>query len=182
MATIPVLTTERLVLRPFRMEDAPAVARMLLTPHIAEHTLNFPHPYPPGFAEHWISRHRAWAERGVHLQWAICLPDDTPVGAIGIALSADPPHGDIGYWIGPEYWNRGYATEATKAVIAYAFEVLGLPRVQATCFVENEASARVLRKAGMSLEGYLHDGFRDRDGNPRDGELYSVTRSAGGTR
>ena len=176
---IPTLTTERLVLRPFRMDDAPAVARMLLTPHIAEHTLSFPHPYPPGFAEGWISRHRAWADRGVHLQWAVCLPDDTPVGAIGIALSANPPQGDIGYWIGPDEWNRGYATEATRAIIAYAFETLDLPRVQATCFVGNKASARVLQKAGM-VEERLLPGHLVKDGIPRDVRLFAITRNPAG--
>lgn len=179
MAAIPVLTTQRLVLRPFRMDDAPAVARMLLTPHIAEHTLNFPHPYPPGFAEDWISRHRAWAERGIHLQWAITLRDGTPVGAIGMALSADPPHGDIGYWIGPDFWNRGYATEATRAVIAYGFGTLRLPRIQATCFVENEASARVLQKAGMAEEAVLADHLL-KDGVPRDVRLFAITRDTAG--
>lgn len=181
MATIPVLATERLVLRPFRTDDAPAVARMLITPHISEHTLSFPHPYPPGVAEDWISRHRAWADRGIHLQWAITLPDDTPVGAIGIALSADPPHGDIGYWVGPDFWNRGYATEATRAVIAHAFATLGLPRVQASCFVENGASARVLQKAGMVEEGVLSDHLL-KDGVPRDVRLFAITRDTAGER
>ena len=179
MATIPTLTTERLVLRPFRRDDVPAVERMLITPHIAEHTLNFPHPYPPGFAQDWISRHLAWAERGIHLQWAIALRDDTPVGAIGIALSTDPPHGDIGYWVGPDYWNHGYATEAAKAVIAYGFGTLDLTRMQATCFTGNEASARVLQKAGMREEGVLPAHIL-KDGVPRDVRLFAIHRDPAG--
>jgi RimJ/RimL family protein N-acetyltransferase len=172
---IPTFATERLVLRPFRLDDIPAVERMLLTPHIAEHTLNFPHPYPPGFARDWITRHLAWAERGIHLQWAIALHDDTPVGAIGIALRVDPPEGDIGYWVGPDYWNNGYATEATMAVIAYGFDTRGLPRIKATCFVENHASARVLQKAGMREEGLLPEHIL-KDGIPRDVRLFAVSR------
>lgn len=175
MATIPTLTTERLRLRAFRMDDVPAVERMLLTPHVAEHTLNFPHPYPPGFAQDWITRHTLWAERGIHLQWAIALHDDTPVGAIGIALRADPPEGDIGYWVGPDYWNNGYATEATKAVIAYGFGTLGLSRIQATCLTGNDASARVLQKAGMREEGFLPAHIL-KDGVPRDVRLFAITR------
>lgn len=175
MATIPTLTTDRLVLRPFRLDDAPAVERMLLTPHIAEHTLNLPHPYPPGFARDWITRHAAWAARGIHLQWAIALRDDTPVGAIGIALSDDPPHGDIGYWVGPDYWDNGYATEATRAVIAYGFKTLGLPRIQASCFTGNDASARVLQKVGMREVGFL-PAHIVKDGVPRDVRLFAITR------
>lgn len=172
---LPTLTTDRLILRPFRMDDVPAVENMLSTPHIDEHTLNFPHPYPPGFAEGWISRHQGWAEHGTHLQWAVALQDDTPVGAIGIALRADPAHGDIGYWIGPDHWNKGYATEATRAVIAYGFDTLGLPRIQASCFVGNDASARVLQKAGMTEEGTLREHLL-KDGVPRDVRLFAITR------
>jgi [ribosomal protein S5]-alanine N-acetyltransferase len=174
---IPTLATDRLLLRPFRMDNVPAVERMLSTPHVAEYTLSFPHPSPPGFAHDWISRHARWAERGIHLQWAIALRNDTPVGAIGIALRTDPHHGDIGYWIGPDYWNNGYATEATKAVIAYGFDTLGLPRIQASCFVGNDASARVLQKAGMVEEGILHKHI-EKDGVLRDVRMFAITGSA----
>jgi [ribosomal protein S5]-alanine N-acetyltransferase len=173
---LPTLATDRLLLRPFRMDDVPAVERMLSTPHVAEYTLSFPHPSPPGFAQDWISRHAIWAERGIHLQWAIALRDDTPVGAIGIALLSDPPHGDIGYWVGPEHWNRGYATEATRAVIAYGVGRLSLPRIQASCFVGNAASARVLQKAGMVEEGTLR-AHLVKDGVPRDVRMFTVTEA-----
>lgn len=175
---IPTLATRRLTLRPFRPDDVPAVERMLATPHIDKYTLNFPHPSPPGFAQDWISRHPIWAERGIHLQWAVALHDNTPVGAIGIALIDEPPHGDIGYWIGPEYWNNGYATEATKAVIAYGLDALGLPRIQASCFVGNDASARVLLKAGMTEEDTL-PGYIVKNGVPRDVRTFSIRRPAG---
>lgn len=174
---IPILNADRLVLRPFRRDDIPAVVRMLSTPHIAEFTLSFPHPPPPGFARDWIGRHRMWAQRGIHLQWAVALHDDTPVGAIGIALRSDPPHGDIGYWIGPAYWNHGYATEATRAVIVYGFDRLHLPRIQASCFVGNDASARVLLKAGMVEEGTIRNHIV-KDGVPRDVQMFSITKGA----
>lgn len=174
---IPTLVSDRLVLRPFRDDDIPAVERMLSTPHIAEYTLNFPHPPPPGFARDWIGRHRMWARRGVHLQWAVALPDDTPVGAVGIALRPDPPCGDIGYWVGPDYWNHGYATEATRAVIAYGVDNLHLTRIQASCFTGNDASARVLQKAGMVEEETLHAHIL-KDGVPRDVRMFSLMKRA----
>ena len=64
---------------------------------------------------------------------------------------------EIGYWIGEEYWNQGYTTEAVRAVIRYGFEVLGLHRITAGHFVDNPASGKVMEKAGMVFEGKLKD-------------------------
>lgn len=175
MPTIPLLTTPRLVLRPFREDDANAVERLLSTPYVAEYTLSFPYPYPPGAALVWIRRQHEWAKEGKHLQWAITRPPDEVIGAIGIAIRGEPRIGDIGYWIGPDSWNRGYATEATRAVIAYGFDVLQLPRIQATCFVENGASSRVLEKAGMTFETELPEGVV-KNGQPRDVRLFRIAK------
>lgn len=170
MAMIPVLTTDRLVLRPFRDADAPAVARILSTPRMYEHTLRFQHPYPVETARSWIGQHNAWAERDLHLQWAITLPDGTLIGTISLALERNPPQGDLGYWIGVDYWSRGYATEAARAVIAYGFDVLRLERVEATCFATNAASIRVLEKAGLRRETLLPKHIED------NGIMYDVLR------
>lgn len=178
MTTIPTVTTARLVMRPFREDDVPAVERLLSTPHVAQQTLNFAYPYPPGAALDWIRRHSLWAERGLHLQWAITLPHDEPIGTISIALRDEPPHGDVGYWIGVDHWNRGYATEATRAVIAYCFEALRLPRIIASCFVGNDASARVLEKAGMTEE-WLLPGQAVKDGVPRDLRWFVISARPG---
>lgn len=161
MATIPVLSTNRLVLRPFRDDDAPAVARLLSTPRMSEHTLSFQHPYPVETARSWIGQHNAWAEEGVHLQWAVTLPDNTLVGTISLALQQDPPQGDLGYWIGVDYWNNGYATEAARAIVNYAFDTLRLSRIEASCFATNTASIRVLEKAGLRREAILPEQIED---------------------
>jgi len=59
----------------------------------------------------------------------------------------------MGYWIARECWNRGYATEAAAALLAYAFEALGLHRVYARHFPRNPPSGRVMQKLGMVYEG-----------------------------
>jgi RimJ/RimL family protein N-acetyltransferase len=175
MTTIPVLPTDRLVLRPFREDDAPAVDRMLATPHIAEHTLSFSHPSPPGAALAWVRRRLEWAEQGINPQWAITLPGDQLIGAVGILLHDNQPAGSIGYWIGPEFWNRGYATEAARAVIRYGFDTLRLRRLEAMCFVDNLPSARVLEKAGMRFEE-RRDAHVLKDGLSRDVLVYGIAR------
>jgi len=71
---------------------------------------------------------------------------------------ADDRHdvaGVLGFWIGTDYWSQGYATEAGRAVIRFAFEQLNLNRVHAHHMVRNPASGRVLEKLGMKREGVL---------------------------
>lgn len=172
----PTLTTGRLVLRSLLETDAPVVQRLLSTPHFAPHTLSFPYPYPPGAAIEWIRRKRSREEEGVEHQWAITLSDGELVGSIGIATPPGTHLGHIGYWIGHDYWNRGYATEATRAVIAYGFGHLGLTRIEAMCFPGNPASARVLEKAGLSFEE-RREAHINKDGQPRDVLIYSLIRN-----
>ena len=79
------------------------------------------------------------------------------VGAIGLKPGDDVHRlsAEIGYWLGEEFWNRGIATEAVKAVTEYAFESLEMVRVHAEVFAWNGASMRVLEKAGFMKEGVL---------------------------
>jgi len=173
MATIPTLRSERLILRPFRDGDAPGVARILSAPNMFEHTLRFKQPYPVETAANWITSHADDAARGLKLQWAIALANDTLIGTVSLALEQEPPKGDLGYWISVDHWNRGYATEAVRAAIAYGFDVLRLPRVEAMCFATNAASMRVLEKSGLVLEKTL-PGYIAVDGQPRDVLLYAI--------
>jgi len=71
---------------------------------------------------------------------------------------------DIGYELAPAHWGRGYATEAARAIVAFGFRELGLHRISATCIADNEGSARVLKRAGLRLEGRLRENehFRGR--------------------
>lgn len=75
--------------------------------------------------------------------------------------------GHIGYWIDRNYANRGYTTDAVNAMTRYAFEILGLHRVEINVRPENEASCRVAEKAGYSYEGdraaFLHISGQWRD-------------------
>jgi len=82
-------------------------------------------------------------------------------------------HGDIGYVLATDAWGQGYATEATRALVAFGFEGLALHRIWATCDVDNHASARVLEKIGMQREGHLRQHVR-RNGEWRDSYLYAV--------
>src|SRR5262245_7478814 len=132
----PTLETERLTLRPFVAADAAGVERLAGAREVAEGTLTIPHPYPKGGGAMWIGTHAEGWESGTRVSFAIVeRATGTLVGAIGVVVEPDHSHAELGYWIGVESWNRGYATEASRAIVAFAFESLGLHRIQARHFV-----------------------------------------------
>jgi [ribosomal protein S5]-alanine N-acetyltransferase len=155
MGPQPTLRTERLLLRPFVLEDAAVVQRLAGARDVADTTLTIPHPYLDGMAESWIRTHgEAW-QRQERATFAITAPQNGVVGAVALTLRLEHRRAELGYWIGRPFWNRGYATEAVRAVLAFGFEQLDLNRIHASHFTRNPASGRVMMKAGMRLEGTL---------------------------
>ena len=161
----PTIETERLVLRPFAMEDAADVQRLAGDPAIADTTLNIPHPYPDGAAESWITTHQERWQSGLGVICAITLRSTGElVGAISVlGISQQNSHGEMGYWIGKPYWGNGYCTEAARALIRFSFATMGLHRVFAHHLARNPASGRVMAKAGMRYEGTLREHTRKAD-------------------
>jgi ribosomal-protein-alanine N-acetyltransferase len=144
-----MLETERLVLRPFEADDAPAVEREVSRVEIAR-MMAVPHPYPEGGASMWIAQSEPGRDFAIVLRQTGEL-----VGAISISPDEQHRRASLGYWCGVAHWGRGYATEAVRAIIEYGFVQLALDRVHADCYADNPASRRVLEKAGMTLEGCL---------------------------
>jgi RimJ/RimL family protein N-acetyltransferase len=152
----PTLETTRLLLRPFTLADARDVQRLAGEREVASTTLNIPHPYEDGMAEEWIGTHQEKYERGELVNFAIVRrADNALMGAIGLRITQQHTHAELGYWLGKPYWNAGYGTEAAYAVVAYGFERLGLHRIHASHMTRNPASGRVLQKIGMRSEGCL---------------------------
>jgi RimJ/RimL family protein N-acetyltransferase len=171
---IPTLETARLVLRPFRLDDAPDVQRLAGDRAIAATTLAIPHPYVDGMAQKWISKHQTYFDQGKGITFAISRrTDGSLVGAMSLmGLEADH-QAELGYWVGRPYWDQGFCTEAGEAVLRYAFTQLDLVRVHCHHFARNPASGRVMRKLGMQ-----HEGTRRRHvkkwGKFEDVELYGI--------
>ena len=97
------------------------------------------------------------------------------VGSIGMILTPEHQRGEIGYWIGVPYWNRGYATEAGIAVVEYGFRELDLNRIDAHHFGANPASGRVLEKLGMTCEGRMRQNIC-KWGELKDTVHYAILR------
>jgi RimJ/RimL family protein N-acetyltransferase len=177
VSNIPTLTTDRLLLRPFTMDDVERVTGLLQTPDVAATTLYVPYPYSSEDAATWIATHPHAAELGQSLNWAICDREDGLVmGTIGIDINAYHNRGMLGYWMGVPYWGQGFTSEAAQAVVDYGFAARGLHRIEATCMPHNIGSSRVMEKAGMTYEGTLREYYRKADGF-RDAAMYAVLRS-----
>lgn len=176
MPNQPSLTTERLVLRPFSLADAADVQRLAGDREIASTTLHVPHPYEDGLAEKWISSHAELFERGVQVNFAICLRESGQfAGSIGLVIDPSHERAELGYWIGRPFWGNGYCTEAAQAVLAYGFQSLGANRIQAHHFGRNPVSGRVMQKLGMRYEG-LERQYHKKWGQFEDRAGYAILR------
>lgn len=161
---IPVLKSDRLLLRPFLLTDASNVQRLAGNRAIADTTLNVPHPYEDGMAEEWILTHQPKSEAGELAAFAITTKvEGELIGAIGLRIDGPFSRAELGYWIGEPYWGRGYCTEAATRIVQYGFAELELHRVHASYFARNPASGRVLQKIGMSQEGVARQHIRKWD-------------------
>ena len=125
-ASIPVLETDRLVLRAPRLGDAKTVTMLANDRRIAENTARIPHPYKLADAKGWVASANL---RDGEETYVITLADGTLIGACGLEMR-DGPAPEIGYWLGAENWCKGYATEAVRALIDRAFGDLDHPALQ----------------------------------------------------
>lgn len=139
-------------LRRFSANDVSSLAFHANNASIAERLQDrFPHPYTEADARQFIE-YALNAE--METVFAIEV-DGEAAGAVGIIFQQDvySQSGELGYWLGEEYWGRGIVSEAVKAMARHAFSDLGLRRVYARIFSNNIASRRVLEKAGFQFEG-----------------------------
>jgi RimJ/RimL family protein N-acetyltransferase len=145
--------TARLTLRPGWIEDAPALTAAIAHECVATKLARLPWPYHLLDAETFLTMPNASDE-------ASCLVfahdiDTRPrlVGGVGIHRG-DDGH-ELGYWLTPDAWGRGYATEAGRAMLGIARYGLGHRRLGAHHHLDNPASGRVLRKLGFTPTGHI---------------------------
>jgi ribosomal-protein-alanine N-acetyltransferase len=173
MISPPTLQTERLTLRPYRESDIPELLPLIGTREVAATTLRIAHPYTEQHARDFLKL----AEEPDKLWLAITLRSDGhQIGGIGLRLEQEHQNAEIGYWLGVEYWAKGYATEAAHEMLRYGFEDLNLNRIHASHFKHNPASGRILKKLGMRYEGCQREQLRKWD-KFVDSELYGMLRS-----
>ena len=139
-------------IRSWREEDEASLVRYANNRRVSRNMRDaFPYPYTADDARAWI---RFASQQEPETNFAIA-DSRGAIGGIGLRPGEDVFRrtAEIGYWLGEPFWGRGIATEAVKAMTGYAFGNFDLARIQAIVYEGNPASARVLEKAGYTLEG-----------------------------
>lgn len=141
--------TPRLALRPGWPEDAPELARAIGHEAVVTKLARVPWPYGQEDARSFLSL----PQTSDQPRFVIVTRGGAPRLIGGIGLHRDGSVHELGYWLTPDAWGRGYATEAARAVVAIARDALRLSMLRATAFEGNDASARVLAKLGFRSTG-----------------------------
>ena len=160
------IETERLILRPFVMQDADAMYRNWASDPEVTKFLSWP-TYKSVDTAHEILE--VWTNQyddKTFYQWAIELKElGQPIGSISVVNHDDNVEmAEIGFCIGKNWWGQGIMTEAFQAVIDFLFGVVGVQRIEAGHDPNNPASGAVQRKCGLKYEGTLHRSIRSNQG------------------
>ncbi|MEW6196409.1 MAG: GNAT family protein [Bacteroidota bacterium] len=154
--SVPVLETERLILRGFNENDLDDIFEYASQPQV---TIFLPwktHETKNDTID-FLKMSKEMFEKQDNIDFAIELKSEKKlVGGISIRKWNDENKcADIGYVLSPKYWNQGIITEAIKRVIKFGFDELKLNRVEAHCDENNTGSYKAMEKAGMKYEGTL---------------------------
>ena len=144
-----MIETERLILRPWQEQDAEDLYTYASNPEVGP---------PAGWPPHTSVDNSREIIKNVLSKpetYAVCLKDGTPIGSIGLHLNGSTDMTDrddeceLGYWIGKPYWGQGLIPEASRALMRYAFEELGMRAVWCGYYDGNEKSRKVQTKLGF---------------------------------
>ena len=160
------IETERLLLRRFDYADIDSMLRNWIADEQTQWDYGEPsYPTPQAVRELLDTKYMASYARADYYRWAVIEKvSGECIGQIAFfSVDTDNEHGEIEYVIGPAFRGKGYATEMTRAVIAYGFDKINFHRIEIDCRPLNEASRRVIEKCGLTYEGVFRDFFWRKD-------------------
>lgn len=169
------ILTKRLMLRDFKKEDWKAVHDYASDPEVVRYVDFGPNTEKESkdFIQRALS-HKKEKPRNNFSLAIVLKAKNLLIGGCGIYVSnPGSREGYIGYVLNRNFWEQGYATEAAQALVEFGFDELELHRIFATCDAENVASAHVLGKIGMQLEGHFRENGWVK-GKWRDSLLYAI--------
>lgn len=154
--TTTVLQTERLVLRTWAPTDIDAFAVLARDPRVTRY-INGGRAATDEQIGSFLERQIITAARAGWCRWALELrtpAEGEPTGAIGFAGPGCTfaPDIEFGWWLHPDLWGRGLATEAARAGVRHCFSVIGFPRLISMVHPDNAASLAVARKVGFAVD------------------------------
>ena len=148
---IPTLKTAHLTLRPLHMADAETLCRIYQTDGVLRY---FPNPTPPPLekVQRFIANQQAHWEQYGHGNWGVVPEQATEIaGWAGLQFLPETGEIEVGFLLDRPNWGKGYATEAGRASLAFAFGEVAVERVIALVHPDNRASQRVIEKCGLTL-------------------------------
>ena len=148
------IRTGRLILKSPINVDAKTVAKLANNKSIAENLATMPYPYAEKDALEWFALKTEPRIGGRLFSIHLDIPGQKFIGTIGYGPMHEGGNPEIGYWIGEPYWGFGYASEAAKAVVDYAFEEDEIAILEGGARITNAASRRVLEKCGFEYQGF----------------------------
>ena len=147
-----ILESDRLLLRRPERRDIPAIVPLANDYDVAKNLSTMPHPYTAQDGEAYLARLEEKRD-GADFVFAITRKTDS-VYMGGIGLHRKDDGNEFGYWLGKPFWRQGYATEAARLLIGFAFDELGVDGVWAGWFHDNPRSGNVLAKLGCEPKGF----------------------------
>ena len=169
------LETDRLILRKIVDDDAEALYRNIYNNF---EYFKFYYQFPFESFEDYkplVEKYKKWYENGNHFRWGIVLKETNEIIGLVQLHGKDVSNNNckIGYIIGYNYTNKGYAKEAVKAVIDFGLNILNYHRIDAEIVTENEPSIRVAEGVGMRMESLREDGYKI-DEDYFDQKVYTI--------
>lgn len=168
------ILSKRLRIRSLTRTDAEAFFRYRSLPEVCRYQSWQPKSLAEIEAFLLENEHTTIETQNAWHQLAVCLPDGTLIGDIGLHV-LDEWQLELGYTLSPAYQGHGYATEAVASVLREAFAVWGRHRVTASVDPENAASVRLLERLGFRKEAHFRKSFR-KDGEWYDDCVYAMLR------
>jgi RimJ/RimL family protein N-acetyltransferase len=162
-------------LRNWKLNDASATQRNADNKNVSRFLLDrFPSPYTLADAEAWVKN---WQDQAPVINFAIADENDEVIGGIGLELREDVYRKTplIGYWLAEPYWGKGIMPQAIKLMCDYAFTELGMICILAFVLSKNQASMRVLEKAGFTKVGVIPKSVI-KDGVVMDEHVYCLNQ------
>jgi len=156
--TLPIITTPRLVLRWISEDDVDSLYEIFSDPQVMRYWSTVPLVNREAAAE--LQREIvAGIESEKMFKWGLAIRDsNTVIGTTTLFnLNLDNGRAELGYAMARAWWGKGYMNEALKALVAHAFEVMGLRRLEADVDPRNAASIRTLERLGFQREGFLRE-------------------------
>lgn len=173
---LPTLPAARVTLRWLTEDDAPALFAIFSHPEVMRYWSSAPWPDLARARQFVEEVHTCFAQRSL-FQWGIARNDDGALLGTCTLLHLDAPNrrAEVGYGLGRPHWGHGYAGEALRTLVGFAFETLDLHRLEADVDPRNLASCRVLERLGFAREGLLRERWIV-DGEVSDTALYGLLR------